>query len=293
MDRLNRLNQIWSWLPAFRAVAETENLQEASDNIHTSPPALSRSIGLLEETLGTKLFDREGRGLQLNERGEHFLETVRRSMRLLDEKLTDLRLQQNDVEVHVAFHPRLEWLAEHPRSPIARREGDGQLHLACGWDANVEQQLRSGQLDLVLAPSPARDEAIESDHLGTLDNVVACHCDDELVEASREERPEIVRQRSFVASNRDLESNDDGWPGALERDVSVRAARLHLVRRLCLSRGLLAVVPEAYVEAVAGELLESVPFDELAPLDVYALHRPSLEGEEPWSHWIEGFERCL
>jgi DNA-binding transcriptional LysR family regulator len=47
MERVIRLNQIWSWLPAFRAVAETEHVHEAAQSLHLTPSTLSRAIHLL------------------------------------------------------------------------------------------------------------------------------------------------------------------------------------------------------------------------------------------------------
>ena len=43
------VERIWNWLPAFRAVAETEHLPTASDLLHVTPSALSRTIRLLEQ----------------------------------------------------------------------------------------------------------------------------------------------------------------------------------------------------------------------------------------------------
>ena len=48
---LLRLLELWSWLPAFRFVAETEHLPTASDLLYTSPSALSRTVKQLEGAL--------------------------------------------------------------------------------------------------------------------------------------------------------------------------------------------------------------------------------------------------
>ena len=55
--RLNDVASVWNWLPTFRAVAETEHVARAAEILHVSPPAVSRTIKLLEDHLGTKLFD--------------------------------------------------------------------------------------------------------------------------------------------------------------------------------------------------------------------------------------------
>lgn len=56
----------------FLKVAETEHMTNAAKELHISQPALSRSLRLLEEELGLKLFDRVGRHLLLNDNGRRF-----------------------------------------------------------------------------------------------------------------------------------------------------------------------------------------------------------------------------
>lgn len=56
----------------FLKVAETEHMTNAAKELHISQPALSRSLRMLEEDLGVKLFDRVGRRLVLNENGRRF-----------------------------------------------------------------------------------------------------------------------------------------------------------------------------------------------------------------------------
>ncbi|KGR91517.1 LysR family transcriptional regulator [Ureibacillus massiliensis 4400831 = CIP 108448 = CCUG 49529] len=58
----------------FKTVAKYENMSRASEHLHVSQPALSKSIALLEENLGVTLFDRHGRSIKLNRYGKFFLE---------------------------------------------------------------------------------------------------------------------------------------------------------------------------------------------------------------------------
>ena len=51
MEHLRRLYRVWNWLPAFRAVAETEHLPTASEMLGLTPSALSRAIKQLEDEL--------------------------------------------------------------------------------------------------------------------------------------------------------------------------------------------------------------------------------------------------
>lgn len=57
-------------LQAFLAVADTGSFSRAAERIYLTQPAISKRIAALEDVLGTKLFDRVGRGVQLTPAGQ-------------------------------------------------------------------------------------------------------------------------------------------------------------------------------------------------------------------------------
>ncbi|MEO8755438.1 MAG: LysR substrate-binding domain-containing protein [Casimicrobiaceae bacterium] len=72
-------------LPAFRAVAELQNLRAAAEVLHLTHSAVSQQIRGLEEQLGFQLFDRRGRRVVLNPGGEALLRSVQSALATLDE----------------------------------------------------------------------------------------------------------------------------------------------------------------------------------------------------------------
>ena len=66
-----------SALQAFLAVAEAGSFSRAAERIHLTQPAISKRIATLEKQLGTRLFDRIGRGIRLTEVGEALLTRAR------------------------------------------------------------------------------------------------------------------------------------------------------------------------------------------------------------------------
>lgn len=64
-------------LQAFIAVAERGSFRAAAEHIHLSPPALSRRIETLESIIGTKLFNRTTRKVELTSLGRIFLDRAR------------------------------------------------------------------------------------------------------------------------------------------------------------------------------------------------------------------------
>ncbi len=64
-------------LQAFTAVAETGSFSRAAGRVYLTQPAISKRIAALEQELGTRLFDRIGRRVQLTEAGQALLTRAR------------------------------------------------------------------------------------------------------------------------------------------------------------------------------------------------------------------------
>ena len=60
----------------FCTVAHYQSVTRAAAELMISQPALSKSLRNLETELGVKLFDRTGRGIQLNSTGNYFYREV-------------------------------------------------------------------------------------------------------------------------------------------------------------------------------------------------------------------------
>lgn len=73
MKRLPPLGSI----QAFVEVARLGSVKAAADTLALSSPALTRRIQSLEQFMGAALFERQHNAVQLNERGEAFLDEVR------------------------------------------------------------------------------------------------------------------------------------------------------------------------------------------------------------------------
>lgn len=71
IDRLD-----WDSLRVFRVVAELSSMSAAAARLGESPPTISRKIDELEYTLGTKVFLRSTRGVELTDVGKQVLRHV-------------------------------------------------------------------------------------------------------------------------------------------------------------------------------------------------------------------------
>lgn len=143
---MRRIAALWSWLPAFRAVAETENLRRAARYLALSPPALSRSLKLLEEAVGRPLFHRDGRRLRLTDEGRGLLLVVRRAMRAVDDATTRRDEATTRIHAPAAIAP----IVAEVLGTLA--QGASLATHALGMTAFAA--LLRGAIDLAIVPEP-------------------------------------------------------------------------------------------------------------------------------------------
>lgn len=79
----------------FIAIAQEQNITRAARLLHISQPALSRQIADLETNLGTQLFIRGKRQIQLTQDGYYLLQRAQEIIGLVDK--TTYNLQKQDV----------------------------------------------------------------------------------------------------------------------------------------------------------------------------------------------------
>jgi len=84
MLNLNQLAQ-------FLAIARSGSLVAAAEELGVSSAALSKSLSTLERQLGTRLFDRVGRGLQLTRMGQQLTGQAAELLGHADRLSSDLR----------------------------------------------------------------------------------------------------------------------------------------------------------------------------------------------------------
>ena len=75
----------------FREVAQQLHFRKAAESLGVAQPALSRQIAQLEASLGTSLFTRTRRRVELTPAGHHLVETLEPLLRQLQRLPSDLR----------------------------------------------------------------------------------------------------------------------------------------------------------------------------------------------------------
>jgi DNA-binding transcriptional LysR family regulator len=272
MDRLLRLEAFWSWLPAFRAVGETEHLPSAAAALHVSASALSRSIGLLERRLGYALFERGGRALRLTPAGREFLASVRTAMRQLDDAVDALERREPHGALRIAsvtavateiIAPAVKRLCR--RFPALRPELTTRTE-------NVAQRLLAGELDLAFVHAPAEARGLLREPLAALPRAVYCGPEHPLARRRRVHVRDLAKF-AFVTSLPDARGVvADGWPAEWRRTIAVQVDSLLLGYELCLQNEHVAVLPDLLANHL-GRALHRVPLAGCQPVELHALRR--------------------
>ena len=107
-------------LEAFIAVAESRSFSEAAERVHLTQPAVSKRIALLEEQLGSRLFDRIARAVNLTEAGEALLPRAR----LILQEIAATRQVINDLSGTISGRLRLaisHHIGLHRLPPVLKR----------------------------------------------------------------------------------------------------------------------------------------------------------------------------
>jgi DNA-binding transcriptional LysR family regulator len=262
-------------LRQFTAVARTEHLTHAAEQLGVPQPTLSRTIAHLESDLGVPLFTRPGRNIRLTRHGRVLTDAAERALAILDDALDQVTGEADPARGRVAFAflhtlgtdvvPRLlrDFRTEYPAIRFAlvqdtSREMLGQL-LAGEVDicltvpvpasANVRSEsLDEQRVDLVVpAGHPlARRQAIRlaeasgEDFICTLPSNSLRIITDELCEAAGFV-PRIVFESEQVATIRGLVGAGLGvalLPAGTELDpavTSVRITRPKAARMICVN----------------------------------------------------------
>ncbi|MGX7419115.1 LysR family transcriptional regulator [Carnobacterium gallinarum] len=93
-------------LTYFQTAANFENMTKAAAALFISQPALSKAIAQLEAELDVKLFDRQGRTIQLNKFGYVFLSYLNESLNSLEQgKQAILELKQQETNSISLYMP--------------------------------------------------------------------------------------------------------------------------------------------------------------------------------------------
>src|ERR1700687_4236 len=141
----------------FCAVVRTGSFTRAAVEEGVAQPSLSQQIVKLEQTLGSKLFDRLGRSVQLTEYGRILLPQALAILRQANEARSTLESLRRGVGGHLSVGciPTVTPYFLAPRlCDFARWFPDVELRLMEETTPKLVELLQAGKLDLALVGLP-------------------------------------------------------------------------------------------------------------------------------------------
>jgi len=130
----------------------------AAASLNITQPAVSKTIKELEELLQTPLFDRVGRRLQLNEQGRIFQNHAAASWLELSKAKARLSRETRRRELRIGSLPTAATeLVPDAVLTFSKDTPNSQLKVRTGPNWMLFNQLRDGQLDLVVGRMPDSD----------------------------------------------------------------------------------------------------------------------------------------
>lgn len=150
-------------LKYFQKVAHLEHMTKAAQELCVAQPSLSKTIKLLEQELGTPLFDRNGKYIKLNSYGRAYLRKIDMALALLEDGKRELEDMKNREFKTI----NLTFLAASPLIPdILSSFSEKYPNVKFNLRQNLPPYL-SHDFDLCISCLPLRLEGINSTPLIT------------------------------------------------------------------------------------------------------------------------------
>jgi LysR family glycine cleavage system transcriptional activator len=176
MHRLRSLVPSANYLFAFEAAARRRSFTAAAEELNISQPAVSKTIRLLEEATGLKLFRRDHARLELTAEGLKFYRETQQAFDHLHMVLTSLRARNSKDIVHVSFSSSFVQLWLLPRlKDFKARYPDIALRIE--ESTRDDQDLSEENIDVSARLGDAKWPDVHSWHFATEEVTPVCSPD--------------------------------------------------------------------------------------------------------------------
>ncbi|MDY7579928.1 LysR substrate-binding domain-containing protein [Herbaspirillum sp. RTI4] len=151
-------------LRALLAIAETGSVTRAAELLHIVQPAVSRQLRLLEEDMGTMLFARGRRGMELTAAGHILAIHARRALQELDQAKAEIVPAPGAVSgsVTIGLLPSTgDLLAATLVTSLKKKYPQLTVNISIGYAGYLQQWLEDGDVDVALLYDPKPSAVLE------------------------------------------------------------------------------------------------------------------------------------
>ncbi len=257
-------------LQHFIVVARSASLAEASEELHLTASALSKSLKRLEESLQTTLFDRDGRALRLSAAGRQLQQRATQLLHGAEQLQSEFAGERHTFKCRVVGPHALQlgWglsLSEH----LLRKYPKASLQFEAQSDVQSVASVASGEHDFAMIAVPdggIHDLRLGTQIIGQTEYRVAISAAHPLRRGPHQDRRGIpvteLIQYDFVVpltaafSNLENMVATDGWrDDVFPRRHRYRTDDLLATRELLASGKALAYLPDFLIEKLGLETL--------------------------------------
>ena len=146
------MNINFEYYKIFYEVAKNENITKASETLHISQPAISKTIKLLEEKLGGTLFVRTKKGVTLTEEGKEFYSYIAKAIEYInsaENKFSDLiNLETGIIKIGINSTLTKEFLLPYLEK-FNKLYPKIDIQITNGITSHLISELKNGLIDIV------------------------------------------------------------------------------------------------------------------------------------------------
>ncbi|MGE0313059.1 MAG: LysR family transcriptional regulator [Lautropia sp.] len=194
-------------LHAFLTLAQLRNFTRAAATCHLSQPAFSATIRALEQAVGTRLFHRSTRNVELTAEGRLFEDSARRALQEIESGIAGVRdnVGRRTGRASIAVLPTLAagWLPPVLAEFHARHPGI-ELHVADALSVPGVDAVRSGRADFGIVTIAVDDAELMSTPFCTDRFELVCRRDHRLADSAKLSLADLAGERFIFQVRRSI-----------------------------------------------------------------------------------------
>lgn len=155
----------YQWLKTFCIAAETLNFRKASEKLMLSQPSVTVHIRLLEEHLGTALFERQNNRVSLTDAGKFFLPEAEQIVNRIENSVGKVQAFAQGYRRNwsIAISPLMaETILPNVLRSFMKRHPDVEISIRIEESHHIEQLVEQGEVNIGVSALQAQRRNIQS-----------------------------------------------------------------------------------------------------------------------------------